>query len=124
MHKKTIAIVLVATALFIMMPFIWQRINFQCGRLLYADWSAWWSFGTFLLAVIAACLTWQEYQAAKRPRLMVKLAKSYQQFVAGEITESVHFYAENIGGSVALSVVIQVSPGIPWPLGSHPDGEV
>lgn len=124
MHKKTIAIVLVATALFIMMPFIWQRINFQCGRPLYADWSAWWSFGTFLLAVIAACLTWQEYHAAKRPRLMVKLAKSYQQLVAGEITESVHFYAENIGGSVALSVVIQVSPGIPWPLGSHPAGDV
>lgn len=91
MHKKTIAIVLVATALFIMMPFIWQRINFQCGRPLYADWSAWWSFGTFLLAVIAACLTWQEYHAAKRPRLMVKLAKSYQQLVAGEITESVYF---------------------------------
>lgn len=101
MHKKTIAIVLVATALFIMMPFIWQRINFQCGRPLYADWSAWWSFGTFLLAVIAACLTWQEYHAAKRPRLMVKLAKSYQQLVAGEITESVHFYAENIGGGVS-----------------------
>ena len=27
-------------------------------------------------------------------------------------------------GSVALSVVIQVSPGIPWPLGSHPAGDV
>lgn len=48
---------------------------------------------------------------------MVKLAKSYQQLVAGEITESVHFYAENIGGgqwrSVWLSKSLLESPG-PW----------
>lgn len=34
-----------------------------------------------------------------------------------------YFYAENVGGSVALNVVVQVSPGIPWPLGSHPAGD-
>ena len=124
MHKRTVAIVLMATTTFTMIPFFWQWINFQYGRHLYADWSAWWSFGTFLLAVIAACLTWQEYHASRRPRLMVKLTKSYHHLVTGEIAESVHFFAENIGGSVAVSVVVQVSPGIPWPLGSHPAGDV
>ncbi len=47
MHKRTVAIVLMATTTFTMIPFFWQWINFQYGRHLYADWSAWWSFGTF-----------------------------------------------------------------------------
>ena len=97
MHKRTVAIVLMATTTFTMIPFFWQWINFQYGRHLYADWSAWWSFGTFLLAVIAACLTWQEYHASRRPRLTVKLTKTYHHLVTGEIAESVHFFAENIG---------------------------
>lgn len=83
MRKKNIAIVSVATALFIMVPFAWQWINFQCGRSLSVDWPAWWSFGTFLLAVIAACRAWHEYRATRRPRLMVKLSKSYQRFDTG-----------------------------------------
>lgn len=97
MHKRTVAIVLMATTTFTMIPFFWQWINFQYGRHLYADWSAWWSFGTFLLAVIAACLTWQEYHASRRPRLMVKLTKSYHHLVTGEIAESVHFLLRILG---------------------------
>lgn len=127
-HLAQKLVTILLAIFFISAPYVWQWWNATYGhQTTYADWSAWWTFGTFLLAVIAAFIAWQEYQEAWRPRLMVRLSREYERLYLldgkTEIAEYTYLRVNNIGGSVACGISVTFTPGIPWPDGSHPAGD-
>lgn len=92
-----------ASALFCAAPFPYQWITGS-----NPDWQAWWSFGTFLIALIAALIAYQEYNAhirASQPQLIAHFAK-----LPHESNSSV--FVTNVGGGIATDIQFELQPGM------------
>ena len=115
-RKIIILVVFVClVVLFIITPLIWQYLKHNhefratiadvfAGNI---DWSAWWEFGTFLVAIVAAMVAFGEYKSHQHqllPRLVPII----------EVTRSTDFLVNhylncklaisNVGGGVALEI--------------------
>lgn len=129
MKKKTyIAWVTIIVIAFAAIPFFWKSFMRYALHQPNAaiDWNAWWTFGTFLLAIIAACIAWFEYEEANQPQLFVYLFKEDTYVDSdgnGQFIQYAGLRLENIGKTPALNIRVTLAPGIPWPLGSHPAGD-
>lgn len=91
-RKWTIPALIACSVLFCIIPYAYQWIT---GN--NADWQAWWAFGTFLIALIAALIAYQEYNAhirASQPQLIAHFAK-----LPHESNSSV--FVTNVGGGIA-----------------------
>lgn len=93
--------------------------------------SAWWSFGMFLVAIIAAIVGWNEYKESSRPQIILGFHKSFRWCNSLQndgstqkiLEQDVSLTVRNIGKNNAFQVNISFKPGIPWPLASRPAGE-
>jgi len=101
-HKWTVPTLIAGSALFCAAPFPYQWLT---GKT--ADWQAWWAFGTFLIALIAALIAYQEYNAhmrATRPQLIASSEQLDENNSAITLT--------NVGGGTATAISIRLTPGI------------
>ncbi|MGL4940555.1 hypothetical protein [uncultured Bifidobacterium sp.] len=101
--KWTIPALIAGAVLFCIIPYAYQWIT---GN--NADWQAWWAFGTFLIALIAALIAYQEYNdhvMATEPLVVVRVAKQ-----EGSTLDSV--FLTNAGGSIATDIKFTLKPGI------------
>lgn len=101
--KWTIPALIAGSVLFCIIPYAYQWIT---GN--NADWQAWWAFGTFLIALIAALIAYQEYNnhiMATEPLVVVRVAKQ-----GGSTLDSV--FLTNVGGSIATDIRFTLNPGI------------
>ena len=100
--KWTIPALIVGSVLFCVIPYLYQWIT---GN--NSDWQAWWAFGTFLIALIAAIIAYKEYNAhisATQPLIIVRIAK-----MKGDTLDTV--FLTNVGGSIAIDIKFSLSPG-------------
>lgn len=101
-HKWTVPTLIAASALFCAAPFPYQWLT---GKT--ADWQAWWAFGTFLIALIAALIAYQEYNAhmrAMRPQLIASWEQLDENNRAITLT--------NVGGGTATAITAKLQPGV------------
>lgn len=99
--KWTIPALIVGSVLFCVIPYLYQWLT---GN--NSDWQAWWAFGTFLVALIAAIIAYKEYSArisATEPLIIVRVVN-----VNGSNT----VFLTNVGGSIAIDIKFSLSPGI------------
>lgn len=100
--KWTIPALIAGSAIFCIIPYAYQWIT---GN--NADWQAWWAFGTFLIALIAALIAYQEYNAhirATQPQLIANSEKLDKNNSAITLT--------NVGGGTATAITVKLLPGI------------
>ncbi|WP_146194640.1 hypothetical protein [Bifidobacterium callitrichidarum] len=107
--KIGFALVVLTTIIFCLVPYLYQGIT---GRF-DTDWPAWWSFGTFLVAVMAALLAWAEYRTHED--------ESWEQ-VRPYVHVSYHFdqhflfvSVANVGKTAANTVRISFEPQLSAP---------
>ena len=101
--KWTIPALIAGSVLFCVIPYLYQWVT---GN--NSDWQAWWAFGTFLIALIAAIIAYKEYNAhisATEPLIIVRVAK-----IKGSALDTI--FLTNVGGSIAIDVKFSLSPGI------------
>lgn len=101
--KWTIPALIAGSAIFCIIPYAYQWIT---GN--NADWQAWWAFGTFLIALIAALIAYQEYNnhiMATEPLVVVRVAKQ-----EGSTLDSI--FLTNAGSSIATDIKFTLKPGI------------
>jgi len=129
--RPHVLIPIVCIACFVILPIGWEHATEKLFGIndVSIDWGAWWAFGSFTLAVAAAYIAWREYVELTRPRLTIYLVKTEQKQINTGDTETTYLAEwvglklENIGKTPATEITITFSPGIPWPLGSHPAGD-
>ena len=101
--KWTIPALIAGSVLFCVIPYLYQWLTGNTS-----DWQAWWAFGTFLIALIAAIIAYKEYNAhisATEPLIIVRVAK-----IKGSALDTI--FLTNVGGSIAIDVKFSLSPGI------------
>lgn len=76
-----------------------------------------------LVAVLGAFIAWEEYRNAHRPILLVRIKKEYHYSKSEFRSESISYVLVNEGTMPAQDVIVNIHPGIPWPMASHSAGD-
>lgn len=66
------------------------------------DWQAWWAFGTFLIALVAALIAYREYNSHIR---------AMQPLVVPHV-EDKKLLLTNVGGGIAIKITCELDPGL------------
>ena len=80
------------------------------------------AFACFV-AILGAFIAWEEYRNAHRPILLVRIKKEYHYSKSEFRSESISYVLVNEGTMPAQDVIVNIHPGIPWPMASHPAGD-
>ena len=80
------------------------------------------AFACFI-AVLGAYIAWEEYRNAHRPILLVRIKKEYHYSKGVFRSESISYVLVNEGTMPAQDVIVNIHPGIPWPVASRPAGD-
>jgi hypothetical protein len=89
-------------------------------------WQGWSAYLTFWIALLAALITWKEFRISQRPKLFVYMYQDHWMIRTDSgptYVDRAGLRLENIGISPAFDIKLMVTPGIPWPVASHPAGE-
>lgn len=100
--KWAIPALIAGSAIFCIIPYAYQWITSN-----NADWQAWWAFGTFLIALIAAIIAYQEYNAHQRAMQPLLIARSER---LDEMNTAIML--NNVGGGTATAITVKLLPGV------------